>query len=119
MAEERQVSAPVMNRSRSQVATAYAPGAFFTFEGGRGACMALPDENPAPAQIPETAKNQIQSRLNEIARSWFERAFNCRSNSPHPRLCVEDALLKPGTAHVEGLSLDRLLFVNPIRMGYA
>lgn len=119
MAEERQVSAPVMNRSRSQVATAYAPGAFFTFEGGRGACMALPDDNPAPALIPETAKNQIQARLNEIARSWFERAYNCRANPPSPRLCVDDALLRPGTAQVEGLSLDRLLFVNPIRMGYA
>jgi hypothetical protein len=119
MADDRQPAAPVMNRSRSQVATAYAPGAFFTFEGGRGACMALPDDNPAPAQIPDTAKNQIQARLNEIARSWFDRASNCRPNPPHPRLCLDDALLRLGSAQVEGLSLDKLAFVNPIRMGYA
>lgn len=119
MSYDRQPTAPVMNRSRSQLATAYAPGAFFTFEGGRGACIAVPDDNPALAQIPETAKNQIQARLNEIARSWFERAHNCRDKSPHPRLCLDDAMLKPGTSQVEGLSLDRITFVNPVRMGYA
>ena len=119
MSYDRQPTAPVMNRSRSQLATAYAPGAFFTFEGGRGACIALPDDNPAAAQIPETAKNQIQARLMEIARSWFERAYNCRDKSPHPRLCLDDAMLKPGTGQVEGLSLDRMTFVNPVRMGYA
>jgi len=119
MPEDRQASAPVMNRSRSQLASAYAPGAFFTFEGGRGACIAIPDDNPAAAQIPETAKTQILARLNEIARSWFERAHGCRPNSPHPRLCIDDALLKPGTNQVEGLSLDRLHFANPVRMGYA
>lgn len=119
MPNDRQSASPVMNRSRSQLATAYAPGAFFTFEGGRGACIALPDDNPAAAQIPDTAKNQIQARLNEIARSWFERAYNCRDNVPHPRLCLDDAMLKPGTGQVEGLSLDRMAFVNPVRMGYA
>ncbi len=119
MSYDKKPTAPVMNRSRSQLATAYAPGAFFTFEGGRGACIAVPDDNPAQAQIPETAKNQIQVRLNEIARSWFERAHSCRDKSPHPRLCLDDAMLKPGTSQVEGLSLDRITFVNPVRMGYA
>lgn len=119
MSYDKQPTAPVMNRSRSQLATAYSPGAFFTFEGGRGACISVPDDNPAPAQIPETAKNQIQARLNEIARSWFERAYSCRDKSPHPRLCLDDAMLRPGTTQVEGLSLDRITFVNPVRMGYA
>ena len=62
MSYDRQPSAPVMNRSRSQLASAYAPGAFFTFEGGRGACIALPDDNPAAAQIAETAKTQIRAQ---------------------------------------------------------
>lgn len=119
MTYDKQPTAPVMNRSRSQLATAYSPGAFFTFEGGRGACISVPDDNPVPAQIPETAKNQIQARLNEIARSWFERAFSCRDKPLHPRLCLDDAMLRPGTIQAEGLSLDRITFVNPIRMGYA
>lgn len=120
MPYDREPAAPVMNRSRSQLASAYAPGAFFTFEGGRGACLALPADHPAPADIQETAKRQILARLNEIARNWFERAYACRSapSTPHPLLCVDAAFLKPGTAQFEGLSLDRVQFVNPVRIGY-
>lgn len=119
MPHDQVTSAPVMNRSRSQLASAYAPGAFFTFEGGRGACIALPDSSPLPANIPDTAKTQILVRLNEIARTWFERAYSCRPNPPHPKLCLDEAFLRLGASQVEGLSLDRLFFANPVRMGYA
>lgn len=115
-------SSPVMTRSRSQLATAYAPGAFFTFEGGQGACVAIPDSGSEfeQARLPESAKNQIVLRLGEIARSWFDRAMNCRPGAktqPHARMCLDDALLKGGD--VDPLDRSRLEFVNPIRMGYA
>jgi hypothetical protein len=32
-------TAKTMNRSRNQLASAYAPESFFTFEGGLGACI--------------------------------------------------------------------------------
>jgi len=35
---------PRMTRSQPQLATAYAPGAMFTWEGGKGACIAVPVE---------------------------------------------------------------------------
>lgn len=121
MAEEKKVAAPVMTRSRSQLATAYAPGAFFTFEGGLGACMALPapDAEYDQADIPESAKTQIVIRLAEITRSWFERAMNCRPGDkyqPVPRMCVDNALLHGDV--LESLDRSRIEFVNPIRMGY-
>lgn len=34
-------NAPTMQRSRTQLASAYAPNSLFTFEGGAGACMAM------------------------------------------------------------------------------
>ncbi len=34
-------TAPPMQRSRTQLASAYAPNSLFTFEGGAGACMAI------------------------------------------------------------------------------
>lgn len=120
--QEKKINAPVMSRSRSQLATAYAPGAFFTFEGGLGACIARPDAGAEyePARIPESAKKQIVIRLAEISRSWFARAINCRPGDkyqPHPRMCVDDVLLRDG--QVEPLDRSRIEFVNPIKMGYA
>src|SRR5262249_49937166 len=38
---------PRMTRSQPQLATAYAPGAIFTWEGGKGACMSVPIDGAA------------------------------------------------------------------------
>jgi hypothetical protein len=37
---------PRMTRSQPQLASSYAPGAMFTWEGGKGACMAVPVDGP-------------------------------------------------------------------------
>jgi hypothetical protein len=50
--ERKQPATPVMSRSRNQLATAYAPGSFFTFEGGLGACIALPDQSDVVDEAP-------------------------------------------------------------------
>jgi hypothetical protein len=122
MDEEKKVTAPVMNRSRSQLATAYAPGAFFTFEGGLGACISLPAQGAQSdqAHISESAKKQVIIRLGEIVRSWFERAMNCRPDDKHqplPKMCVDPALLHGNI--VAPLDRARIEFINPIKMGYA
>lgn len=116
-------STPVMNRSRSQLASAYAPGAFFTFEGGLGSCIAMPDRDAEyeHARIPESAKRQIVLRLAEISRSWFRRAMDCRGHDAKfpvfPRMCVDSALLD-GHENVSPLGRERIDFVNPVKMGY-
>ena len=43
-----------MVRSRSQLASSYAPGALFTFEGGMGACLSIPDQHVRV--MPDTSK---------------------------------------------------------------
>lgn len=119
--DEKTLNAPTMTRSRSQLGSAYAPGAFFTFEGGLGSCISIPDlsvtVDDAPIR-PET-KAQVILRLQEIWQSWFVRAYAVSSPDRQidPRQCVDEALLKGST--VAPLGGDRLAFLNPLRMGYA
>ncbi|QXN25033.1 hypothetical protein KVP08_021270 [Shewanella putrefaciens] len=119
--EEKTQSPPSMARSRGQLGSAYAPGSFFTFEGGLGACISLPDLSATvdDAPIHLATKAQIILRLQEIWQSWFTRAYAVgteeRLISPHQ--CLDEALLRGGT--VEPMGLDRLAFLSPLRMGYA
>lgn len=119
--EESTLSAPTMNRSRSQLGAAYAPGAFFTFEGGLGSCISIPDlsANVDDAPIDETIKAQIMLRLQEVWQSWFAKAFalNAPTRTIDPRQCIDSALLNRNA--VVPLSGDRIAFLSPLRMGYA
>lgn len=119
--DNKQLKAPTMSRSRNQLASAYAPGSFFTFEGGLGSCIALPDQSDSPdeAQISEQTREQIMIRLREVWQSWFARAYSLNT-PPRPiaaRQCIDDMLLREST--INPLGADRLTFVNPLRMGYA
>ncbi|MBI3525965.1 MAG: hypothetical protein HY066_15840 [Betaproteobacteria bacterium] len=119
--DSRQLKAPTMSRSRNQLASAYAPGSFFTFEGGLGSCIALPDQSDSPdkADISEQTSEQIMIRLREAWQSWFARAYSVDS-AARPiaaRQCIDDMLLRDST--INPLGSDRLAFVNPLRMGYA
>ena len=110
-----------MSRSRGQLGAAYAPGAFFTFEGGLGSCISIPDlsADSDDAGISEETKSQIVLRLHEIWQSWFTRAYSSNSSDREidPRQCIDEALLR-GPA-ISPLGRDRLAFLNPLRMGYA
>ncbi|MBM2770490.1 hypothetical protein [Burkholderia anthina] len=119
--EEKTLSAPTMARSRGQLGSAYAPGAFFTFEGGLGACISLPDFSSMvdDAPIHSTTKAQIILRLQEVWQSWFARSYavGIGNRQIDPRQCLDEALL--GGATVVPLGADRLAFLSPLRMGYA
>lgn len=109
-----------MTRSRGQLATAYAPGALFTFEGGLGACLSLPDQsqNPLKADItPETA-TQIHLRLREVWQSWFSRAMQGGTDKHPalPALCVDPALLPDG--NYKAAAPGRFELVDPKAMSY-
>ncbi|SEG10688.1 hypothetical protein [Billgrantia desiderata] len=119
--DEKTLNAPTMARSRSQLGSAYAPGAFFTFEGGLGACVSIPDLSATTddAAIGSETKAQIMLRLQEVWQSWFGRAYSIGTPDRliHPHQCLDEALLKG--ASVIPLGGDRLTFLSPLRMGYA
>lgn len=119
--ESKTLNPPTMARSRGQLGSAYAPGAFFTFEGGLGACISLPDFSATvdDAPIHAVAKAQILLRLQEVWQSWFTRAYAlCTEDRKiDPRQCLDEALLK--NSIVNPLGTDRLAFISPLRMGYS
>jgi hypothetical protein len=115
------LNTPTMSRSRNQLASSYAPGAFFTFEGGRGACIAVPDKSQPPdeANISSATQDQIITRLKEVWESWFSRAISAPNGGRpvDPRLCIDQRLLRDGGV-VQPLGAANLAFVNPLRMSY-
>lgn len=123
--EEKKPSAPTMSRSRGQLASAYAPGAFFTFEGGLGSCIAISDRASQSDELPLSGpvQTQVLTRLNEAIASWFDRAFHCRqADAKHrikPELCVESSLLNDSHSGVQQVDRGRFIFLNPTHMGYA
>lgn len=116
--------APSMSRSRGQLASAYAPGAFFTFEGGMGSCLAIPDAGSQQhiIQTSGTVKDQVFARLEESLKEWFERAYQCRqADIKHPikpELCVDQELLNDERTALREFNHDRFILVDPLWMGY-
>lgn len=117
--EEKKLAAR-MTRSRGQLATAYAPGALFTFEGGLGACLSIPDQgqSPAKADITNETATQIHLRLREIWQSWFSRAMQGGTDKAPvlPAQCLDTALLPDGSFKAPAPS--RFELVDPKAMGY-
>lgn len=115
-------NAKTMNRSRNQLATAYAPESFFTFEGGLGACIArsTPGER---ADLAEATIDLIYERLNELGRAWFRAAMAARDGDPsQPRIlptqCVSRALLDQSGQEFQVPGQDRLYLCRPSHMEY-
>jgi hypothetical protein len=82
-----------MQRSRTQIATSYAPGALFTFEGGLGCCVSVALSTPVTPSSPAVEK-QIFEHLSEFVESWFQRAAHCRiAPEVLPEQCLDDAFL--------------------------
>ncbi len=108
-----------MKRSRSQLATIYAPGAFFTFEGGLGACIAHPAAR-IRADLTQMLKDQILDSINERVRNWQAQGLNCHRETGQPPIDPElvlDAQLRHdgATPRLQG---DRLEFLVPDVMNY-
>jgi hypothetical protein len=82
-----------MHRSRTQIATSYAPGALFTYEGGLGCCVSVPISTPYTPSSPAVQK-QLFEHLHEFVESWFERAMHCRAQPEVlPEQCLDSAFL--------------------------
>lgn len=115
--------AKTMIRSRNQLATAYAPESFFTFEGGLGACIS---RSAAGEPIPqsESTRDLIFERMNELGRAWFNSAMSAReSEESKPRIsapqCVDSALLNPSRTEFQLPGEDRFYLCRPSHMEYS
>ncbi|RAZ89308.1 hypothetical protein DPM33_19010 [Mesorhizobium hawassense] len=111
-----------MTRSQAQIAMSYAPGQHFTFEGAAGACQAIPSPNATPARLDPTTRVQIEMRINEAARAWFDKAIACRQNDtnappPFADFCVEVSLLD-STRTQYSFRPQVFTYLRPDRMGY-
>lgn len=114
--------AKTMNRSRNQLATAYAPESFFTFEGGLGACIARSSAGE-PIQLSESTKDLVFERMNELGRAWFDAAFSARDSDPAkpkilPAQCIDQALLDPTRTQFLLPGQDRFYLCRPSHMEY-
>lgn len=92
---------PSMHRSRTQIATAYAPHSLFTFEGGRGACMARPVSNRL-IDLPHVTMRTIGDQVQEYFAAWAERAQrgNNVGHQVPPELAVDRRVVVEGAVRV-------------------
>ncbi len=112
---------PVMQRSRTQLATSYAPGSYFTFEGGKGCFLSVPSGlSPSPLDNIPAVRQQIAEQLREFVNSWHERGMGCRFESPElPPIHLEQ-ILDRSLISRDGPRIDIDIFrlVEPSRVGY-
>ncbi len=108
--------AKTMTRSRNQLATAYAPESFFTFEGGLGACISRSAVGEH-IHLSESSKDLIFERLNELGRAWFDSAMNAHDRVL-PRQCVDQILLDNTRTTFQLPGEDRIYLCRPSNMEY-
>ncbi|HVK54593.1 MAG TPA: hypothetical protein VM532_06135 [Burkholderiales bacterium] len=114
--------AKTMNRSRNQLATAYAPESFFTFEGGMGACIARSSVGES-IQMSEPTMDLVFERMNELGRAWFNAAIAARDADPKkprvlPAQCVDQVMLDPTKTEFQLPGQDRIYLCRPSHMEY-
>jgi hypothetical protein len=119
---ELDAKGPSMSRSQAQIAMSYAPGQHFTFEGAAGACQAMPSPNATPARLDLTTRVQIEMRIDEASRAWFDKAVTCRQNEinvppPFPEFCIDVSMLDSSRIQYAFRPLA-FAYLRPDRMGY-
>lgn len=115
-------TAKTMNRSRNQLATAYAPESFFTFEGGLGACISHSSAGES-LELSDPTIDLIFERMNELGRAWFDAAMSARANEPAkpqplPKQCVDLALLDATQSAFQLPGQSRIYLCKPSHMEY-
>lgn len=113
---------PRMTRSQPQLATAYAPGAIFTWEGGKGACLSVPIDGAAiDFSARHTRRDQIIESLQEFCQNWLARGMAINRDAPVYEQQLLDGCfhnpMRQGQGSVD-IALDRFEFLRPERMGY-
>lgn len=117
--QDRGPTPPTMSRSRVQLATTYAPGVLFTWEGARGICRAAPVDR-GELHVQDATRLLVFDGIKEIASSWLYRAQDVRNPSPTPiELVLDDVFYDPHTREVGRDEWRRdFQLCDPGAMGY-
>lgn len=116
--ESRAPKAPVMARSRAQLASTYAPGVLFTWEGAKGICRAVPIARDEPS-LSDATKQLIRDGIVEIASNWMARGSTVRGNDPvEIELVLDDVFYHPQSREIQPEWHRDFQFVEPGLMGY-
>lgn len=113
---------PSMQRSRIQLATSYAPGSYFTFEGGKGCFLSMVSGlGPSALDRDQAVRQQISEQLIEFVTSWHQRGMECRAERAelppvHIEQVLDASLVLRGIPQVD---IDAFSLVEPARVGYA
>ncbi len=114
---EKRPAPPSMNRSRVQVATKYAPGVLFTFEGGRGICLSVSIANPKP--LAASRAKLVFDGMTEFLQTWLKRARATIGPDVDPGLCIDRCFIASETT--DEIRVDRVAafeITEPAVVGY-
>ncbi|MBX4866904.1 hypothetical protein HJA85_07970 [Rhizobium bangladeshense] len=112
----KKAAPPIMQRSRAQIATSYAPGVLMTWEGGRGICKSVPIKMPFSQRLPRNVSDTIFEGVREFAESWKERAREGCPDAPD-EFILDDAFYDLATKEVRINQTDFVLN-QPNVVGY-
>jgi hypothetical protein len=114
------INGPTINRSKVQLATSYAPGNLFTFEGGKGCFLSVPVMTQRyNTNINIIVERQIKEQLFEFITNWFNKGVNCRAGANPPTYAqqvLDSAFMD--YRKVPTVSMDNFTLLEPLQMGY-
>ena len=115
---EQRVPAPTLSRSRVQLATTYAPGVLFTWEGAKGICRAVPLDR-GEMQVSDATRLLVFDGIKEIASSWLSRGGAVRAPDSTPvELVLDDVFYDQHTLQVDRDWRQFFQLCDPGVMGY-
>jgi hypothetical protein len=106
---------PSMTRSRVQIATSYAPGVLFTWEGGKGICRSVPIEKELSG-VSATTHGLIFESMREFLSNWTQRAKNACPDATD-QFTLDRSFYDPRTGQVQ-VDPVRFKLTSPNVIGY-
>lgn len=107
-----------MFRSRVQLATTYAPGVLFTWEGAKGICRSVPIDR-GEASVSDATRLLVFDGMKEIASSWLERGDMLRAPDNVPIELVLDDVFYDQQSRIVDRDWRRIFqLCDPGTMGY-
>jgi len=114
---------PAINRSKVQLATSYAPGALFTFEGGRGCFLSVPVLTTRyDSNIASVVTQQIEEQMREIITNWFNAGMDCQGRAASgPPIYPEQVLERSAFLDYREqptFDINQFILLEPSQLGY-